>query len=145
MQISISEEYNMCFGCGKDNPAGFHLRFHQEDGEAVAEFVPDERYQGWEGIMHGGLISTLLDEAIGYAAYYRGIIPIVTARMEVRFHRPIPIGQKVLIRAKIIQARRKLADAQATVKLADGPMAAEATALLYITADGSLPDPLEGG
>jgi len=144
MKMQLSEGYAMCFGCGQDNPAGLHLRFHQEGQVAAAEFIPDERHQGWEGIMHGGVVSALLDEAIGYAAYYQEL-RVVTARMEVRFRRPIPIGRRLLVRGEIISARRKLADARATVSLADGSLGAEATALLYVVTEGQLPDPVPLG
>jgi len=141
MKLQASEGYAMCFGCGQDNPAGLHLRFHQEGKVAAAEFLPDGRHQGWEGIMHGGLVSGLLDEAIGYAAYYQGILE-VTARMEVRFRHPIPIGQRLVVRGEIVRTRRKLADARATVSLADGSVGAEATALLYVATEGRVPDPV---
>jgi len=142
MEVQASKSYAMCFGCGVDNPAGLHLHFHQEGEAAIAEFVADGRHQGWQGLMHGGVASALLDEAIGYAAYYREIMPVVTAKMEVRFRCPISIGQRVLVRGEITRARRRLADARAMISLPNGLVAAEATAVLYIASDGQLPGPV---
>ena len=56
-----------CFGCGPDHPFGFRLQFVQADDEVVCQFTPGERYQGPPGVMHGGLVSTLVDEVGAWA------------------------------------------------------------------------------
>ncbi len=94
-----------CWGCG-DNPNGLHLPLPSEEGlteyEAYVSF--DERHQGGPGIVHGGLVSAALDEACGLlATWYR--FPAVTARMFVRFRRPVPINTELLLRARIDDAR----------------------------------------
>jgi len=55
---------HLCFGCGKDNPIGFKLQFTNNDGVIKGEFIPGEFHQGWPGIIHGGVLFTLLDDAL---------------------------------------------------------------------------------
>jgi len=139
MRISFSEGYNKCFGCGQANPIGLKLRFHQEDGKAVADFIPGEFHQGWEGILHGGVMSAALDEAIGYAAWYQGV-KTVTAKMEIRFKRPVPIGRKLRLSAEVVKKRRRLLTAKAVATFEDGAVAAEALATLWVIEGDELPD-----
>ena len=74
-QISVNtdKEYSMCFGCGQNNPIGLKLTFKWDGKTAKAEFTPNEFYQSWSGIVHGGIIICLLDEAMGYAALFEGM------------------------------------------------------------------------
>lgn len=89
---------NHCFVCGPDNPVGLRLRFTR-DGEAVtAEFVPREEHVGWEGVVHGGILAAVLDDAMGNVFYLRGY-QALTARMEVRFRRPVRPGERLQVRA----------------------------------------------
>lgn len=89
---------NRCFVCGPDNPVGLRLRFTR-DGEAVtAEFVPREEHVGWEGIVHGGILTAVLDDAMGNVFYLQGY-QALTARMEVRFRRPVRPGERLQVRA----------------------------------------------
>ena len=57
----------MCFVCGKDNPIGLKLRFDWDGKTARAEFTPTELYQGWQGVVHGGIIAVMLDEVAAWA------------------------------------------------------------------------------
>ncbi len=93
---------NRCFVCGPDNPVGLRLRFCR-DGEAVAaEFVPREEHVGWEGIVHGGILAAVLDDAMGNVFYLRGY-QALTARMEVRFRRPVRPGDRLRVRAWVAE------------------------------------------
>ena len=62
-------EFPMCFACGKDNPVGLKLKIVKDGDEARGEFIVSEFYQGWRGYVHGGIIFTILDEAMAYAFY----------------------------------------------------------------------------
>ncbi|MFN2627250.1 MAG: PaaI family thioesterase [Gaiellaceae bacterium] len=90
-----------CWGCG-DNPNGIRLSLPEHEGidEYEGYFHFDERHQGGPGIAHGGLVSAALDEACGLlASWYR--FPAVTARMFVRYRRPVPIHTELRIRAEL--------------------------------------------
>jgi len=87
-----------CFVCGPDNPVGLHLRFRR-DGEGVtSEFVPREEHVGWQGIVHGGILAAVLDDAMGNLFYLQGY-QALTARMEVRFRKPVRPGERLRVRA----------------------------------------------
>jgi len=129
--IDIDKGYSMCFGCGGDNPIGLKLSFQWDGKVAKAEFTPTEFYQGWSGVVHGGIIACLLDEAIGYAALFKGL-HCVTAEMQVRLRRPVSIGETLIITSSLTKQNRKLAKAKASISLKDGTPIAEGTATQFI-------------
>lgn len=99
-----------CFACGEKNNYGLRLKFIYNNGRITAYFTPSDAHQGYRNITHGGIISTVLDEAMIQAAIAEGIFP-VTAEISVRFKRPLLIGQKATISAEITKKSRKLIDA----------------------------------
>ena len=129
--IDIDKGYSMCFGCGGDNPIGLKLSFQWDGKVAKAEFTPTEFYQGWSGVVHGGIIACLLDEAIGYAALFEGL-HCITAEMQVRLRRPVSIGETLIITSSLTKQNRKLAKAKASISLKDGTPIAEGTATQFI-------------
>ncbi|MFH0942089.1 MAG: PaaI family thioesterase [Chloroflexota bacterium] len=121
----------MCFGCGPDNPIGLKLKFHWNGEVARAEFTPDERHQGWSNIVHGGIISCLLDEALNYPPYFVGL-PCLTAKMEVRLRRPVMVGEPMVLSATIIKKNRRLVETRASLELKDGTLVAEANGVMFV-------------
>ena len=95
----------MCFGCGKDNPMGLHLHFRTDENGCYTSFVPQPVHQSYDGRMHGGLISTLLDETMGNYPYMYEHKVAYTARLEVRFRQPVRIGERIDVITKV--KRRK--------------------------------------
>ena len=92
------EDDHRCFACGAENPTGLRLVFQaggQKNG-VTAFFTPEKEFQGYKGIVHGGIISTLLDEAMAHAAIRSGYMP-VTAEISIRFKNALPVGQKVQV------------------------------------------------
>ncbi len=132
-QISVKMEKStdMCFACGKDNPIGLKLRFDWDGKTARAEFTPSELHQGWTGIMHGGLIVCLLDEAMSYAAVFEKM-DTLTAKLQVRIKSPIPIGKPLFITGNITKRTRKLVEIKGAIFLQDGTLVAEATATQFV-------------
>lgn len=123
--------WDMCFACGKKNPIGLKLKVEWDGKIARTEFTPNKYHQGWEGIVHGGIISTLLDEAMGYAALFEGLC-CVTARMQTRLRRPASTDEPLVITGAVTKNERKLLQTQATIALKDGTIIAEATATMFI-------------
>jgi len=131
MEIAARDKYKLCFACGVDNPIGLKLLFRFEDGKAKAQFTPGPYHQSWNGVFHGGLLALCLDEAFGYVLYFQGI-KAVTARMDIRLRKTVPIGQTIFITGEIRKMTRKLVETYATAELEDGTLAAESTATMYV-------------
>ena len=86
-----------CFACGTENPIGLNLQFFSVEGAVGTEITLDKVYEGWEGIAHGGIVSTLLDEVMSWAILYSKRVFMVTRTMTVKYIRPILIGTPLLI------------------------------------------------
>ena len=101
-------ELNKCFGCGPHNPAGLKLQFTECDGELHASWQPSEYYQGYPGVLHGGIIATLLDETAAWFVYTIIGTAGVTYGMNIRYHKPVYINEgEVRITAKLISKENK--------------------------------------
>jgi len=131
VSIDIEKEFDMCFACGQKNPIGLKLNFAWDGKAARTEFTPTKFHQGWSGVVHGGIIGCLLDEAMSYAALFAGVNSL-TARMQTRFRRPIQIGEPLTISASITKKTRKLVEAKAEMWLKDGTPVADSTATMFI-------------
>jgi len=119
-----------CFGCGPLNEEGLQMVFQPEDGASVTEFEVPARYQSWKGVVHGGLVALMLDEAVGWAAWHQGR-PGVTGKLEVRYRLPLRVGERVRVTGRVDGVRRSLVYASATIaRISDGALVAEATATL---------------
>jgi acyl-coenzyme A thioesterase PaaI-like protein len=90
-----------CFACGTENPIGLNLQFFLEGGAVCTEITLDRVYEGWEGIAHGGIVSTLLDEIMSWTILFRKKVFIVTRSMSVKYIRPIMIGTPLLVRGQV--------------------------------------------
>ncbi|WP_213806007.1 PaaI family thioesterase [Granulicella sp. dw_53] len=122
-----------CFVCGPDNPLGLQVPFEQDsESGSKALYIARKEHGGWNGILHGGVTFSLMDEAFGWCLFFQNI-PSVTARIDTRFHKPIPIGTQLCIRAWVVRQRGRLFDAKAEVRLGDaeGVLFAESEAVLY--------------
>ena len=122
------KDMDACFACGRENPHGLRLEFRFEGDEYVTEFTPRDEHQGWAGIIHGGLTATLLDEVMTRMCWEQGL-NVATARLEVRYHKPIPVGRKTVTRGRIRRRRGRFVEAAAEVYLEDGSVAASGTGL----------------
>ncbi len=121
-----------CFVCGVENPRGLHMRFYQNTlGEVSAEITVPEHYQGYPGVVHGGIVAAMLDEITGRAAMEEEATRfMVTASLKVRYHKPVPIGQPLRLVGTVRMRRGRLATASGELRLPDDSLAAEAEAVL---------------
>ena len=127
----MSEQDTWCFVCGKDNPIGLHLTFSEEKEAYVSHFTPGREHQSYNGILHGGMISTLLDEIMARYIYAKGK-NAVTAKLEVRFRAPTPIGEMLTIRGWIVGKKGAMYEMASSISLPDGTVTAEGKALIAI-------------
>ena len=121
------DEY--CFACGRLNPIGLKLDFRKVDGEYVAELTPMREHQGYVGITHGGILATILDEAITRFAWAEGS-DAVTAEMTVRFRRPAPTGEKLRVIGRLTENSGRIIRGESEIRDESGRLVADATAKL---------------
>jgi acyl-coenzyme A thioesterase PaaI-like protein len=125
-------DLSMCFGCGSKNPVGLKLDFAWDGITARAAFTPGGYHQGWPGITHGGVLFSVMDEAMGYVTYFLGM-ECVTAKFEARIRGTIPTGQPLSVEACVINDNKRLLNVGAKLITADGKVVAESTGTMYVT------------
>ncbi len=118
-----------CVACGVNNPRGLHMTFRQEGECYVCDFTPERFHQGWEGIVHGGILATLLDETMN-DMLSRNSEPVATAELCVRYKLPAMIGVPLQVRAWMTRERPPLWEAAGEVTDAEGRVVATGTAKL---------------
>jgi acyl-coenzyme A thioesterase PaaI-like protein len=120
MTIPVSDNY--CFVCGQDNPRGFKIevRYLEDQLAAETELSLPREFQGWADVIHGGILSTLLDEMMAHAVW-RFAGPGLTLSLEVRFHAPLKPGEPILVRGVLhtLNGNRRQAEGE-ILRLADG-------------------------
>jgi acyl-coenzyme A thioesterase PaaI-like protein len=125
-----------CWVCGPQNPAGLNVRFEPfgQNG-SEARYTARAEHGGWPGVLHGGVLLALMDEALGWSLYFHGSGGL-TARFDARFRQPVPIGSNLIIRAWTLERRGRLVKARAEVRMntGDGPVLAEANASMFLEA-----------
>src|SRR3990172_8660966 len=131
---SASDLARLCYGCGRDNDRGLGLRFRVEDGREVAEFTPEQFLQGFPRYMHGGGVATVLDEAMGWAAYAAGVWAM-TAKFTMRFRRPTPLQQQVRLSGWLTRDRGRFLELRAEMRSRHGHLLAEADGV-FVRLDG---------
>jgi uncharacterized protein (TIGR00369 family) len=119
------ETYGNCFVCGENNPGGLRLIFEidREHQTLKTTFVASSTFQGWDGIVHGGIISTLLDEAMAKLVYELGF-QAVTAFLVIKFKKPAPILEPLSVYGEIMEVNKRLIRAKAHVAKEDGTILA---------------------
>ncbi|GAB4257630.1 MAG: PaaI family thioesterase [Deferrisomatales bacterium] len=128
MELTWGDE---CFVCGSGNAEGLRLAFVVDEEQRAIEtvWVPRPAHQGYRGIVHGGLVTTVLDEAMGKLSAALGM-PAVTAELTVRFRKPVPPERPLRVQGRITEVRRRFLAGEAQATLEDGTVAAQATAKL---------------
>lgn len=106
----FDSELNKCFGCGPKNPAGLKLQFTESNGELHASWLPSEFYQGYPGVLHGGITAALLDETAAWFVYAVIGTAGVTHAMNIKYLYPVYINKgEVRITAKLIRKETRSA------------------------------------
>lgn len=121
-----------CFVCGLANQFGLQLRFHlSAPGEVTSIYSVPEQYQGFPGVVHGGIVAAMLDEVCARA--HMGVDPprfMYTARLELRYRKNVPIGRPLRIVGTILKSKLHAATSSGAIYGPDGDVLAEAEALL---------------
>jgi acyl-coenzyme A thioesterase PaaI-like protein len=125
----------MCFICGLENPVGLHLHIYEtEPGVVESTYIAPDHFQGYPGVLHGGIVGALIDEISGRALM--GSDPMnprfmFTAKLEVKYRKNVPIGIPLKIVGKAIKTKSRSAEAWAGIYDGEtGELLAEGTTLL---------------
>lgn len=105
-----------CFVCGAHNPHGLHLRFRREGNEVYADFTPQPQHAGFRGIVHGGILSTVLDETMFWAAASTKKCFCLAAELNVRFITKVSVGQRMVCVARLKTVRSRLWESEAELR-----------------------------
>ncbi len=116
-----------CFCCGKDNPQGLKMDFRFAGERLLSEAVVPKEFQGFENVVHGGILGTLLDELMVNLYWLRGE-KAVTAEYAVRLKAPCPVNEKIYLSAWTVEKKRKIYFTVSEARLGDGTLIAEGTA-----------------
>ena len=114
-----------CFVCGQDNPQGLKLKWTTDHQQTKTVFTPTKHHQGWKNIVHGGILATVLDEAMTRLAWqmFGGA---VTAEMTIRYLKPAVVGEKLTVKATIDNPANRLLRASAELRNAKDQLVAAA-------------------
>ena len=117
-----------CYGCGDRNPEGLQIVFEVDGTRVSGRFQARETQGGWPGLAHGGIAAAALDEAMGWATWAAGALSM-TARMEVKYRRPLPLGEELVVSAEVTRDRGRRLEAEAMIRTLSGETLAEASGL----------------
>ena len=122
-----------CFACGQLNVHGLQLDLHADGGECWAELTLPERFEGWDGIAHGGILATILDEVMAWAIIEQDSWG-VTARMTIEYKKPVAVGSRIRGEGWLVRARRRLVEAAGRIVDADTGEELATAEALYVAA-----------
>jgi uncharacterized protein (TIGR00369 family) len=130
--MSVFNDDQQCFVCGRNNPAGLGIQFREHvDGQSVeAEVRFPSHLQGWQDTVHGGLLATVLDETMIKAAAIQGI-KCVTAEITVKYKSPAATGVTYRLVGRVLDAHGRMVSAESSIEDGSGQVHARATGRLF--------------
>jgi acyl-coenzyme A thioesterase PaaI-like protein len=104
-----------CFACGRDNPHGLHIRFAIDDrGAAEASWVPSRTWEGFENVIHGGILATAMDEAMAKTIVASGVEGL-TCELRIRLRASVRPGSSLRVRGWVVEHHRRLIRTEASI------------------------------
>ncbi|HOJ23895.1 MAG TPA: PaaI family thioesterase [Bacteroidales bacterium] len=106
---SWNQQDDFCFGCSEKNPVGLQLDFYDYGDYVESEWIANKNYEGWHGVVHGGIVATLLDEVGSWVIISKIGRAGMTVELNVRYHKKISTNEKIYIQGKLIEHKRNIA------------------------------------
>jgi beta-phosphoglucomutase family hydrolase len=132
-RLDIENTARLCFACSQENPIGLKLRPVHDGEKVTAEFTAGKFHQGWNDVVHGGILYTLLDEVTAYAMLCHGIEYGVTAKSEIRFKQVAPINEPIQASAWVTKLTKRLVEAKGVLTLLkDNTVIVDGDFLFYV-------------
>ncbi len=139
--MQLIKRYSNCFVCGDKSQCGLKVDFFDEQGVAKAEYKASSDFEGYKDILHGGIISALLDEVMIKAVIARDVLA-VTASIEVKFKKPVKTGERLFLEGRILKDQGKIITTEGKALKEDKTVAALGFAK-YVKADEKMKSLLE--
>ena len=133
--------YPYCFLCGNKNKIGLKVEFFFDKGKAKAQYTPTPEFEGYKDILHGGILSALLDEVMIYSIIAQGIIT-VTVQMEIRFKKPAKIGETLFLEGWVSEDKGRILLTEGKIFKKDGTILAESKGKFF-RAEGEMKKEIE--
>jgi len=119
-----------CFLCGDKNPIGFKLKFKEDKGDTISETTIPFQYQGFDGVAHGGIVATFLDEIMAQAVKKSGQ-KAMTGTLTVKYRKPCRTDEKIQIRGRIVEINGRIIKAQGEI-IQDQEIVAEGEGIFVV-------------
>ena len=131
-KLDVEYTARFCFACSQENPIGLKLKPVQDGEKVTAEFTAGKFHQGWDNVVHGGILYTLLDEVTAYAMLCHGIELGVTAKSEIRFKQVAPINEPIRASAWVTKLTKRLVETKGVLTLKDNRVIVDGNFLFYV-------------
>lgn len=126
------KEYN-CFGCAPNNPFGLHMEFYEDGDDIVSTWQPNRHYQGWVDTVHGGILSTLIDEVCGWVVTRKKQTSGFTTQLNVKYKKAVSTNEPHLtIKAHIEKQMRNLLFIHAEILNSKGELCTEGEVIYFL-------------
>ena len=130
--VGKTERYN-CFGCCPGNPRGVHMRFYWDGEQVISVWRADPNFVSWIDTLHGGIQATLLDEICGWVVFYQLQTSGVTAKMEMRYRKPVStLWPYVRLNARLVEQRHSVAVVHGEILSPESVCCAECTCTYFL-------------
>jgi len=131
-KLGVEYTARLCFACSQENPIGLKLKPVHDGEKVTAEFTAGEFHQGWNDVVHGGILYTLLDEVTAYAMLCYGIEFGVTAKSEIRFKQVAPINEPIQASGWVTKLTKRLVETKGVLTLKDNTVIVDGDFLFYV-------------
>src|SRR3989304_5395189 len=131
-RLDVENTARLCFACSQENPIGLKLRPVHDGEKVTAEFTAGKFHQGWNDVVHGGILHTILDEVTAYAMLCHGIEFGVTAKSEIRFKQVAPLNEPIQASAWVTKLTKRLVEAKGVLTLKDNTVIVDGDFLFYV-------------
>jgi beta-phosphoglucomutase family hydrolase len=131
-KLDVEYTARFCFACSQENPIGLKLKPVHDGEKVIAEFTAGKFHQGWDNVVHGGILYTLLDEVTAYAMLCHGIELGVTAKSEIRFKQVAPINEPIQASAWVTKLTKRLVETKGVLTLKDNTVIVDGNFLFYV-------------
>ena len=124
--------YN-CFGCCDKNPLGLKMKFIEKEDYVMSEWIANTDYQGYHNVLHGGIQASLMDEIAGWTIFVKANTGGVTARLEVKYKKPVALDEKpIVLKSYLVEINKRIARLKVELFNSNGELCSVAEAEYFV-------------